>query len=334
MSSVRSSNFHNWIIESSAIAKKKFLIIGGTGFIGGALVRALINMDETVHCLAFADRNQKSRLSSIRGNRVVVAAKNDSTEIQRALAGVRPDIIINLAGGGVRPDERTAANLSDGNSRLTLNLLHGCVNDPPELFIQAGSWSEYSISVDRRPIAEDHLLTTKHGYGAAKSAATGEGLTAAGQLGISFVALRLFNVYGPGEAPFRLIPFIIDHLYRHMEVPLTMGDQVRDFIFIDDVVSAFIEAARSDSLTPGGVYNICTGNPASVRHVAERVARALKRPTALLRFGDLSSRTDEPKWVVGDGRKFRLATHWLPKTVLDQGITKTVDHYFRLGHDQ
>ena len=49
--------FSALIIESSAIAKKKFLIIGGTGFIGGALVRALINMDETVHCLAFADRN-------------------------------------------------------------------------------------------------------------------------------------------------------------------------------------------------------------------------------------------------------------------------------------
>ena len=112
----------------------------------------------------------------------------------------------------VGPDERTAANLSDGNSRLTLNLLHGCVSDPPELFIQAGSWSEYSISVDRRPIAEDHLLTTKHGYGAAKSAATGRAGPPRGNLNF-LVALRLLNVYGP--TPFRLIPFIIDHLYRH-----------------------------------------------------------------------------------------------------------------------
>lgn len=293
-------------------------------------MRTLINLDETVYCLAFAGRQQKSRLTSIFGNRVVEAAANDAAEIQRALAGIRPDIVINLAGAGIKPDERTEVNLSDGNRRLTVNLLKGCADDPPKLFIQAGSWSEYNAGADRQPIAEDHPLTTKPGYGAAKSAATREGLSIAGQLDIPFVALRLFNVYGPGESPFRLIPFIIDHLNRHMDVPLTMGDQVRDFIFIDDVVSAFIEAARSDNLMPDSVYNICTGYPTSVRKVAEGVAKALNRPTDLLRFGDLPSRTDEPNWVVGDGRKFGSATIWSPKTILDHGIIKTVVHYSSL----
>lgn len=316
------------------MSQKKFLIVGGTGFIGGALVRALIALDETVYCLAFADRHQKNRLYSIRGNQVVEAAANDAVEIQRALAGVRPDIVINLAGGGIKPGERTAVNLSDGNRRLTLNLLKGCVETQPKLFIQAGSWSEYSAGTDRQPIAEHHPLTTKPGYGAAKTAATTEGSTAARNLGLPFVALRLFNVYGPGEAPLRLIPFIIDHLNRHMDVPLTLGDQVRDFIFIDDVVSAFIEAAHSVTLSPGSVYNICTGEPASVRQVAEGVAKALKRPTSSLHFGDLPSRADEPNWVVGDGRKFRSATNWSPKTILDQGIIKMVGHYSFLKRDQ
>ena len=112
-----------------------------------------------------------------------------------------------------------------------------------------------------------------------------------------------------------------------------MIDQTRDFIFIDDVVSAFIEAARSDNLTAGNVYNICTGRPASVRQVAEGVAIAMRCPLALLRFGDLPSRTDEPNWVVGDGRKFGSATRWSPKTTLDQGIMKTIDHYSSLRRD-
>ena len=296
-------------------------------------MQALTGLDETVYCLAFAERHQKNRLTSIPGDRVVEAARNNAAEIRRALEGIRPDVVINLAGAGIKPDERTAVNLSDGNRRLTINLLKGCVDDPPKRFIQAGSWSEYDAGADRRPIAEDHPLTTKPGYGAAKSAAIKEGLSVASQLDIPFVALRLFNVYGPGEASSRLIPFIIDHLNRNVNVPLTMGDQIRDFIFIDDVVSAFIQAAGSDNLVAGNVYNICTGRPVSVRQVAEGVAMAMRRPIEMLRFGDLPSRADEPNWVVGDGGKFGSATRWSPKTILDQGIMKTIDHYSSLRRD-
>ena len=111
-------------------------------------------------------------------------------------------------------------------------------------------------------------------YGAAKAVAFLAGNALAVRLGTPFVALRLFSAFGVHEAPQRLAPYLIHHLTQDQTVALTPGDQVRDFLYEDDVVDALIVAADSETVRPGAVYNVCSGRPTRVREVGEMVARA------------------------------------------------------------
>jgi UDP-glucose 4-epimerase len=111
-----------------------------------------------------------------------------------------------------------------------------------------------------------------------------------------------------------------------MPVSLTDGLQVRDFTYVDDVVSALLLASNCD-LEAYSAYNVCSGHPISVRTVAETTARILDRPSDLLKFGSLPTRLDEPAFVVGDPSRFNSATGWTPTVSLDEGIRRMINLY-------
>jgi nucleoside-diphosphate-sugar epimerase len=161
-------------------------------------------------------------------------------------------------------------------------------------------------------------------YGAAKACSHVYGAAFAKLRNIPFCTLRLFGVFGPGEASYRLIPYVISHLRRDTPVDLTGGEQLRDLLYVDDVVEALLLAAKSDALPSGSSYNICSGQGVSIRRVAEEVAEAMNKPKNLLRFGARPYRADEPMWLVGDNQRFRSVTGWLPRVTLRDGIGEMV----------
>jgi len=142
---------------------------------------------------------------------------------------------------------------------------------------------------------------------------------------LPLVVLRLFGVFGPGEAPRRLVPYLVDRLRQGEAVDLTPGTQVRDLLYIDDAADAFVRAADAPSLGDDGqVYNVCSGVPVAVRQVGDTVARLLDAPPESLRWGAIPPRTEEPPWIVGDGERFRSATGWQPKFDLTAGLKATI----------
>ena len=150
------------------------------------------------------------------------------------------------------------------------------------------------------------------------------GLACAVGLGIPFVTLRLFHVYGPGEADHRLTPYLMSSLTAGCVADLSSGDQVRDFLFVDDVADAFIAALSSGRMIADSAYNVCSGIPVSVRHVSQMFCDTLGCSHDMLRFGALPARPDEAPWVVGDGTLFEKATGWRPEHTLEQGLRKTM----------
>jgi len=192
-------------------------------------------------------------------------------------------------------------------------------------FIFTGSCSEYGFAAsDGIAISEDQPLRPTSTYGAAKAAAELYGQALAEQLQIPFVTLRLFNVFGPGERPHRLLPTILDSLMQDRTVALTGGEQQRDLLYVDDVAEALMAAAHSDNLQPGAAYNICSGIPLKIRQVGESAAELLNKPKSLLEWGKLPYRADEPMWVVGDPARFAQATAWRPKLNLTTGIERMI----------
>ncbi len=298
---------------------KTALVTGSTGLIGSALVPQLLGRQVSVVCLV---RSGKRALVHPAATTVEVSSF-ETEALRKSLSGISADVVFHLASYGVQAPDRDHEQLIEGNIRLTAHLLEATAEWPLEKFLFAGSCSEYAPAQAGKPIPEFHPLQPMSVYGAAKAAAELYGNALARYLKIPFITLRLFNVFGPGEGPHRLIPFIMDHLLRDRPADLTSGEQVRDFLHVDDVASALI-AAGSSGLRAHEVYNVCSSRPATVREAGELAADALGKSRALLEWGKRPYRNDEPMWVVGDNAEFLRATGWRPSLDLPNGIRQMI----------
>ncbi len=300
------------------------LVTGATGFLGSALVEHLIARDVETLCLVRPKSTAQSRCLPS-GARAIEVSSFSASELKSKLAGVNADVVFNLASYGVQQADRDPAKLIEGNVGVLGNLLEATANSPLRRFIHVGSCSEYGFPErDNVPIPETQALRPTSLYGAAKAASVLFGSALASHLHIPFVNLRLFGVFGPHEAPDRVVPYLIRKLRKNEPVDLTPGEQVRDFLYEEDVIEAFVAAAESSTIKEGEVYNVCSGRPTRVREIGEAVADALGKPRQLLHWGERPYRADEPMWLVGDNRRFRTATSWQSRTSVEEGIRRMI----------
>jgi len=302
---------------------KSFLVTGATGFIGKRLVARLADVAQHVYCVVDEDRGQRARLPVASGV-VPVEMGTTGQDTKAIVSRLSPDIVVNLVAQGVDPASRDSRGMISGNLGFISDLILALRDSSPEVVLHVGSWSEYADPVDNEPIREDHPIWPTSLYGAAKATASIYGNALARELGIPFVTLRLFNVYGPGESQGRLFPHLITNLGNLDHADLTSAEQIRDFTFVDDIVDAVLTAGAA-GLEPYTAYNICSGRPVTVHTVAERVADIMGAPRHLLRFGAIEQRHDEPPFMVGDNSRFHEATGWRPRVTLDDGIRLTIE---------
>ena len=299
------------------------LVTGASGFVGTALVRQLAARGSRVLCLARFS-SQVPMAVQAPGIEWIRTDRHDPGTLRSLLGDFAPAIVFNLAGYGVRPDDRDAAAMIDGNVALLANALETVAERPPRRFIHVGSCSEYGPAPVGTRLVESDAIDPISLYGAAKAGAALFGRNLAQRLGVPFVTMRPFGIYGPGEASYRLIPYLIERLRRDQRVDLTPGEQLRDMLYIDDVVDALVSAAHAPGIEDFGCYNICSGVPVQIREVAMTVCRLLGKPANLLAFGARPYRADEPMSIVGDPGLFHAATGWSRQVALDAGIGRMV----------
>lgn len=299
------------------------LVTGASGFIGTALVRKLSGLNIRTICLV-RSRRRVATLEKLQGVEILEIPSPGRRELANALRGESADVVFNLASYGVRQEDRDPDQLIDGNIGLLLRLLEATSHWNVQRFIHCGSCSEYAPSTLQGAfIDETHPLQPTSIYGAAKAASGIIGNAFAMTSGIPFVTLRLFGVFGPHEGPYRLIPYLIHKLQNGQPVDLTLGEQVRDFLFEEDAAEAFVQAADAKgALKPYEYYNVCSSIPIKIRAIGETVAAALNQSGDLLRWGERAYRSDEPMWLVGDNRRFQNATAWKPTISMKDGISR------------
>jgi len=302
------------------------LVTGATGFIGTALVRRLLAEKFEVACLVRGSSRNLSALAGLSGVKVIAVPSFHTEQLKPALAGTSVEVVFNLASYGVHQEHRDPQQLIDGNLGILTHVLEATSRWPMRKFIHASSCSEYgSPRPSKSGVSEAEPLRPVSLYGAAKTASFVYGNALASTFGIPFVALRLFGVFGPGETRQRLVPYLIQRLQREESAELTPGEQVRDFLYIDDVIDAFLAAAQEEGLEPGRAYNVCSGQPVRVREIGEAVADAIQKPRRLLHWGKRAYREDEPEWLVGDNSQFKRATSWRPQLSLNRGIHRMIE---------
>ena len=297
---------------------------GINGFVGAALARRLRAAGWRVYGLLRTGCSW-DRLAEVAGLELVEVAEYSHEELRRALAPVQVDTVFNLAAAGVKPGNGDFTELFHGNATLVSNLLQAFAGRELQRFLHIGSCAEYGPGQPGKLMNELWPQEPASTYGVAKLTATHLARVQAIRLGVPLTVLRLFGVYGPGEAPHRLLPKMARGLATGQGVDLTPGLQQRDWLYIDDAADALVAAAAIDNLGAAGtIYNVCTGQAASVRDVGEQVRSACNAPANRLRWGALPYRPDEPMWVVGDCSRFRERTGWQPRWSWRDGVRATV----------
>jgi nucleoside-diphosphate-sugar epimerase len=193
----------------------------------------------------------------------------------------------------------------------------------------AGSSAEYKASTATTALTGCAELETAKLYGASKAAGGIMALAQGASRNIPVGVLRLFNVFGPGEAAHRLLPSLLQSLRIGHAVKLSAGTQIRDFVYLDDACAGMLAAmdALTDHRMSSGAYNLATGTGNSVADFARAAARLMDADEALLEFGALPFRPDDLPYVVGDATRLRAGAGWNPKFTMEQGIAATIAEY-------
>jgi nucleoside-diphosphate-sugar epimerase len=299
---------------------KRVLVTGGAGFVGSAVVRNLVAKQKDVAILIRKSSNLR-RLDNILPN--VQLIKGDLGEINSSFSDIKsfsPDAIVHIAWGGVgginRNDLNQLDNIKSSFELFSLANTIGC-----KYFLGVGSQAEYGLS--EGIINESQPTTPKSLYGLSKLT-TGLMLEKKSlSNGMAFCWLRLFSSYGPDDEPTFMLPYLITQLLQGKMPLLTAGEQIWDYIHVDDVASAVCAALDKKVV---GIYNLGSGLGHPLRTVIEKV-RDLVNPELKLGFGRIPYTKNQVMHLQADIAALESATGWSPHISLDQGLSSVVDWY-------
>jgi nucleoside-diphosphate-sugar epimerase len=139
------------------------------------------------------------------------------------------------------------------------------------------------------------------------------------EVGLELVWPRPFFVYGPGDNPTRLVPAVIDALLEGRVVETSHGNQMRDYLHVDDVAAGIVAALESSH---SGPIDICSGEATSLKDIIREIERQLGRED-LIRLGARATSVDEVPLVVGDPLAIKKIG-WLPRFKLGEGLANTI----------
>ncbi len=185
--------------------------------------------------------------------------------------------------------------------------------------VMAGTCAEYDWQYGRCVENLTPLLPATV-YGKCKHALQEELAGFSKKTGLSSAWGRIFFLYGPNEHPGRLVSSVIISVLQDKPAACSHGNQIRDFLHVQDVASAFVALLESDVRGP---VNIASGKPVALKEVIVKIGEKLNRPE-LIRLGEISASKDEPAELVADARRLREEVGWAAEYTLDSGLDQTI----------
>lgn len=292
----------------------KCLVTGAAGFVGANLCRRLLDERAEVHALV-KPSTASWRLDEL-ASRIAVHAVDvvDKRAVADLVAQVRPSVVYHLAANGAYHYQRDAEQILLVNVLGSWNLLDACNRVGYELFVSAGSSSEYGPK--QQAMRESDPLEPNSIYAVAKSAQSLLCRHVALAESRPIVALRLFSIYGPYEEPGRLIPNLMLSAIRDEPIELASPDIARDFTHVDDVVDLLLRVDRLKELC-GEILNVGTGVQTCLRDLVDAMGVAQGRPMRA-NWGRYPARSwDTQTWVADVSRTRRLLGRAARTSVLD-----------------
>lgn len=295
----------------------KVFVTGGTGFIGRAVVKKL-SADK--HSLLLLSRTAQAKNHNIE---TIQGSLSNIPKWQDKLKRFKPDATIHLAWEGL-PDHN--ATISRLNLDYSLDLIELLAKIDCKRLIVTGSCWEYGPQAGK--LSEDTPPMPFDAFAAAKLSLLWLGQEIAKEKGMEFTWTRPFYVYGPGQHPKSLIPYLISCAESRTKPGIRNPDAQNDFIFVEDVADALSQILLSSP--KNNIYNLGSGRLTSVSYIIKCI---------LDHFGirdnyeeTIKQHKDELKQFFADLSRIKEDIGWEPKTSIEEGIKKTINYNLTTKH--
>jgi len=303
---------------------KRVILTGGTGFVGANLSRRLLKEGHDLHLL-LRPGYKPWRIEEIKNDaHLHTVDLVDAAVLNSVVERIRPDWVFHLAAYGAYPFQSDALAIMQTNIIGTINLVEACLRAGFKAFVNTGTSSEYGFKDHAPP--ETESLEPNSGYALTKASATLFCRYIAQSKKVHLSTLRLYSAYGPHEESTRLIPTLIRHGLKDELPPLVSPDTAHDYVYVEDVVDAYLLAAAKPKQEPGAVYNVGTGIQISLRKVVD-VARRVIGISTKPKWGSMPNRDWDTNVWVADNRKIRKTLGWQPRYSFEEGFRLTVEWF-------
>ena len=284
----------------------RILITGANGFIGKHLTPRLIDEGHTV--ALFLHKSSISKTS--KGNyKQIVKGDLSSGEGLDQVYWESFDAIIHLACAGVKSSQRVWDHCINTNIVGTKNLLNAISKfDKSPLIIYPRTF--YENYLDQFPVLKNnpYMSTKRETTRIIEEWATKK-------TNARVCLPTIYQAYGSGDDPQNVLTYTINQLKINQHAHLSSGDGLRDWIYINDLVNAFVKILKKAN-NKLQYYDFGTGKLISIKEVVSKIALLLNKPTSLLQFDPQNDR--------GDGslksKATRFCPGWVPKYSIDEGL--------------
>lgn len=297
---------------------KKIILTGANGFIGRHSIPFLIEKNYEVHAI-FNDT--KSNFQDFEDNDNLIWHQCnllDLKEQKKLFIDIQPTYLLHFA-WYTTPREYWTSLENLRWVQASIGLIMNFEENGGKRMVLAGTCAEYDwnygyLSEHVTPLRPTTL------YGTCKNSLRDIALQFSNETCISYAWGRIFYLYGPFENSLRIIPYVINSLLSHKYANCTDGNQIRDFLYVKDVASAFVELL--DSNVEGSI-NIASGEPITLREIIYEIANRLDKQE-LIKFGSIEHLDIEPPILLANVDRLKKDLEWKPKYTLDRGLNDTI----------
>lgn len=292
---------------------KKVLITGASGFIGTPCVKALLAKGYEVH--ATSSQPMQSKEEKLHWHQVDLLNHN---EIGTLIEKIKPIELVHLA-WYVAPGKWFEAHENFLWLQSSLELLKQFEYYGGKRILMIGSGTEYDWNYGYCVNGKTPLSPNTY-YGQCKSTLGDALINFSKNKNIQATWARIFFLYGPGEASNRLVATAVNSILKGEEAKFTHGEQVRDFLHVDDAADAIaflLESAHS------GKINVASGSPITLKKLISQVADQMNAHH-LLNFGAIPPPPTDLPFVVADVKELQTMG-WKQTYTVEQGIAHTIE---------
>lgn len=307
--------------EEDELAGARVLVTGASGFIGTRLCHALQERGAKVIAFVLGEPSRNPP-----NGEVHTIDMRDAIAVRGAILRVAPTYVVHLAAlklTGAQPQDFRASY--EANLFATLDLAKAIIEcGGCRRFAYLSSAEEYG----RGPVpfdlaAREAPLTA---YGLSKLAATQLLQALAATEDLPIAVLRATVVYGPGQRSNMFVPSLIRSLLVKKRFPMTDGNQMRDLVYVDDVIDGILRALVMSGRHDEAMH-ISSGAAVSIRDVALLTARLIgENAEVLIEFGALRHRPGEAIEYWASNEETHTVLGWSPLVSLEDGLQRTIEH--------